>query len=740
MDELSRLGRRLEREIMARLEAERLLEDKSRELFLANASLSRYAVELGQEVGLKARELLVAQRVARIGTLIYDFDTGVWRFSEGLFLLFDLDPAEKNHSIDTILDCVHPDDQNLARSILLPAGSEAGHESREVSEVVRCALPNGKLIWAELRAELTSTDSGDGYQLISTIQDITDKKENELAIIESRMQISDRVAELERMRSQLEEARDQAEHSSRVKSRFLAIMSHEMRTPLNGMYGALQLLEDNRLSGPSAELVTLALKSAEDLRRVTNDVIDLSTMQFDGLEMETHRFLLPELCREVVELWRPNALSKGLLLEFECDEAINPRVVADSGRVRQILINLVSNAVKFSDKGVITIRLGRRSSADRQGACYYIEVSDQGIGMSPSKLKRVLTNSEFEDPVPGQSGTGLGLAISQALVQLMNGQFSAESKLGEGTSIFVDLPLDNYSESDKKTEERNRLAVYTPLKNQNGHSPRILFVDDSLPNQIIGQSMLRRFGCEVDLAANGREAVNAVRSNTYDAVFMDVSMPEMDGIEATAAIRELGPKQGGMPIIGQTAHVQPSELDAFIEIGMTQVLAKPLQMGTLYEVLSSQLERPADSLDTADSAEEGVLERLTSITPIDDEDFETLDEAVLNEMCESIPPEMLDSLFEQVDADLLKHSTAAVAALAAGDNLALAKSAHALKGLAAGFGCVVVERKAKELEQAVKQHQTIEIKRMTGSLERTAVCAVDRLSRYRQSVREAGCA
>lgn len=372
-------------------------------------------------------------------------------------------------------------------------------------------------------------------------------------------------------------ARREAVEAAGAKSRFLAVMSHEMRTPLNGVIGYTQLLSQRTDLPPDARSQLAVMQtSSQVLLALINDVLDYSRADSGRLELSVAPFDLPGLIQETLEAVRPNLDSRAVRLEADIDAVAGQWRSGDPRRLSQILLNLLSNAMKFTDRGGITV--SARPLEDP--SLVRLMVEDTGMGVPADKLDSLFTPFFQADSGDRRnfSGAGLGLTIVQSLAALMGGSVGAESTEGVGSKFWVDLPLPLASPTVT-------LPPPPPPTPQPGPSLRVLVVDDHPVNRQVAMLMLEAAGISVETACNGAEAVEAVREKDYDTVFMDLHMPVMDGLAATRAIRELPGPRARTPIIAMTAAAMPEDIARCDAAGMDGHISKPIEHAALFEAV-----------------------------------------------------------------------------------------------------------------------------------------------------------
>lgn len=400
-----------------------------------------------------------------------------------------------------------------------------------------------------------------------------------------------------RAAEELARAKTQAEAANLAKSRFLATMSHEVRTPINGIMGMAELLQELDLDPRARRYVEAIHDASENLLQIVNDVLDLSRLEAGRLEIERIGFDPRRTVESAIDVMSARAAAKGLTLASRADPALPVAVTGDPGRIRQVLLNLIGNAIKFTHFGRIDVAVEWVGQGGPGGElrCY---VADTGVGIPDSELPRLFEEFEQLDSSVARKfgGSGLGLSISRRLVRLMGGRIEARSVPGQGSVFSFALPVGRV-EPVRASDGGDVAAVFRESLRAFGRRPRVLLAEDNETNRLVVTTMLAEFDLDVETAENGVAALVRAQAGGLDAILMDVQMPEMDGLAATRAIRALAGPASRVPIVAVTANAFDEDRKAALAAGMDDFVAKPFRKATLFDALRKALLRAAP--DTA---------------------------------------------------------------------------------------------------------------------------------------------
>ncbi len=507
---------------------------------------------IAEDLQSSQNRLNEAQRIANIGSWSLDHSTGDLLWSDQIYSIFELDPLTFSPSYEGFLNSIHPDDVEKVQTSF----SNALENKSTYNIEHRLLMKDGRIKHVIERGETLYSDNGEAALTQGTVQDIT---------------------ELKLVQQNLIKAKEDAESANRSKSRFLANMSHEIRTPLNGIMGFIELLQRQETDPKKIDYLDIIQNSSKSLLVVINDILDLSKIEGGNMQIETIDFDLEQDLHELFSFFKSIADTNNIRLNFEYPSALTTHVHTDPLRLKQVLSNLISNAIKFSPQdSAVTITL------HREGEIIHISIQDEGIGISEEAQQRIFNPFEQAEisTTRNYGGTGLGLSISKKLIELLGGEIQVESRLGEGSRFSFSLLAPEVSTQ----EEQNSLNETPALQ---GH---LLVAEDNKTNQMLISILLDELKLTYTIVEDGQEAFEAFkRDQDYDLILMDINMPRTNGIEATQLIRQSGEPNQQIPIIALTANVMKEDVDEYLRLGMNDHLSKPIDSDRLGKLLASYL-------------------------------------------------------------------------------------------------------------------------------------------------------
>jgi signal transduction histidine kinase/ActR/RegA family two-component response regulator len=527
------------------------------------AGLISVSIEITDEIEtMEAAErseqrLKMAVEIAELHVWELDYATGKMVTSGAPETFFDgsLDPDDI--AADTNIT-IHPED----RARVADDWRDAVETDTPFRPEYRINRADGREVWAACTTKLVRDADGTPLRLVGAMQNITAQKHAADALVQ---------------------AKEDAEAANRAKSLFLATMSHEIRTPLNGVLGMAQAMSADDLAPVQRERLDTIRKSGETLLTVLNDVLDLSKIEAGKLELEVMDFDLSRMVGHVIGAFAGVAAGKSLALSSQVETFALGRYRGDCGRIRQILSNLVSNSLKFTDAGEVTLH------AERRGGNLVFTVSDTGIGIPADRLDQLFNKFEQVDASTARrfGGTGLGLAICRHLAALMGADVSVESQEGAGSQFRLTIALERVSEEGGETVAEPRATPEI-----DGPPLRVLAAEDNSVNQLVLRTLLQQAGVDPRIVSDGSEAVAAWRDQDWDLILMDVQMPVMDGVTATRAIRDAERAAGRprTPIVALTANAMAHQREEYRLAGMDSVVTKPIRVEELFAAIEAVLD------------------------------------------------------------------------------------------------------------------------------------------------------
>lgn len=573
----------------------------------------------------------------------------------------------------------------------------------------------------------TVRERGPGYQIQHHTKD-------ELG--EATRAFDEMSAKLEHNYQDLMSAREGAEQACNAKSRFLASMSHEIRTPMNGVLGILNILEETNLSKEQQKLVSTATESGHFLLSVINDILDFTRMESNTLILEHKTFDFRRCVESVVDSFTPTAENQNLILHCYIEGDVPSKVCGDENRIKQILLNIIGNAMKFTHEGSITVKVSAERREENK-VQIYCQVQDTGIGINDQALRYLFDEFTMVDQTYSRTkeGSGLGLAICRRLCNLMDGEVTVKSKPDVGSTFTFDITLEMSDEliSSPATPPRQDLI------NQN---VSVLVAEDNRANQLVIREMFKRIGVDIDIAENGLEAVEMSSQYRYDIIFMDISMPRMDGMQACQKIRQMEQNQDNQtPIIALTAHSLAGDKEKFLESGMDDYLSKPIRLSQLVEKINLFLTEEDDTASVQKSEPPRLKEQhdahITKVTPQNNDNKDTLglelvDEMIIKQVIEDTSAEVLPILIDHYIEESETRLTKIYQAMDAADKEMLEFESHTLGSSALALGNRTLSNLARKIEHLCLDGQHEQAFTYKGELEQIAVASIEAIKERKQ--------
>ncbi len=509
----------------------------------------------------RSRILLEAQNVARIGNYIIDLVTGTWKSSAVFDQIFGI---RKNYlkDVKNWIKLISPDHSGNVFNVFKEVLKEKKLNNKKRFDVSFKIIRQNDSAerWVTVLGEFQFDENGVPTHMLGTMQDITDRKYTEEALIK---------------------AKEEAEELLSIKQNFLSNMSHEIRTPLNAIVGFTRYLKESKLDKDQMEMMQAIDFSGKNLLVIVNDILDFSKIDANKMVFEKTDFSLAHSLKNTLNLMQIKAEEKKLSLFYRIDPKIEDKLIGDPTRLNQILINLVGNAIKFTEKGSVKVE-SKLINENKEFIEIIFNVTDSGIGIEADKIDSIFEsfNQASNDTTRKYGGSGLGLTITKKIIELQGGTINVQSKIGKGSKFSFSL---TYKKQDL---DKKKVDVILPKEEINHNflvTQNILMVEDLLINQLLAKKIFNKWNCQLDFAVNGKNAIEKIKESDYDIILMDLQMPEMDGYETAKYIREFMGSKSRTPIIALSAHANNSEKEKCLKVGMNAFVPKPIEEDVLLQ-------------------------------------------------------------------------------------------------------------------------------------------------------------
>lgn len=674
-------------ELLARVNTHLSLRNMQRRLEEKNALLEQEVVEheyTGEALRLSKESLAEAQQIAHVGNWEWNVKTHELSWSDEIYRIFGLHPDRVRLTYKAFFEAVHPDDRESVKQSV----RELLHKNKPCSFEHRIVRPDGEIRIVQERNKVIFDRYRNPVRMIGTLQDITERK---------------------KIDEELLLAKEAAEAANKAKSVFLANMSHEIRTPMNAIIGLNNLVMQTKMSQRQLDYQQKIHSSANSLLRLIDDILDFSKIEDGKLDVENRVFFLAEVFESLDSVVNAKSSEKRLAFSIKIAESIPPCLVGDSLRLEQVLTNLVSNAVKFTRQGEISVTVDLENETDRKVTLRFT-VCDTGVGMSRKEIDKLFLPFHQADATITRKygGTGLGLAISRRLIEMMEGKIEVSSEPGAGSRFTFTACFGKSNE--KISSHINAVSIDQASKLLTGI--HLLLVEDNEINMQVARELLGKIGVTITAASNGQKAVEIVKEKKIDGVLMDLQMPVMDGYAATLAIRSY-PELANLPIIAMTANAMADDRKRCLAVGMNDHIAKPIKPAKLYEtlirnIMPDAVYKPPRTISTVPS----------STTFETGDNFPDLDGVDVRAGLSNVNGDR--NLYAKVLENMYSRLQGIVDQIRAeidhGDIDAAHRMAHTFKGLSDTMGAADLNKSFLHLESAIQQREMDLIPLLTDSL------------------------